>query len=158
MPASALRRALPAFTGDDPARPVRAIWACRRCMAARGIQIPVPVHTAAHQQICTQHGLWLPAGDTPQLDLATCPDIIAAQHRASRLLRKYAPQQLIHAQLTAARSIDRRAGGPSQWRQRHRLLKNANPPAGPAAQDEMLSAAIYPDVVNLARNLLRQAR
>ena len=158
MPASALYRALPAFAGDDPAWPVRAIWACRRCTATRGIEVPVPVHTAAYQQICTQHGLWLPAGDTPQLDLATCPEIIAAQHYASRLLRTCTPQQLIHAQLTAARSINRRAGEPSGWRQRHRLLKNANQPVGPASRDEITSAAIYPDVVNLARNLLQQAR
>jgi hypothetical protein len=155
IPATALRRALPAFTSDDSPGPVRAIWACQRCLATRGIKIPVPVHLPSHQQICTRHGLWLPAGNTPQLDLTACPEIIAAQYRACRLLRNCTPQQLIHAQLTAARTIDRRTGRSSQRRQRLRLLKDSTQLAGHASHDETASAAIYPDVIDLARHLLQ---
>jgi len=80
---------------------VRATTACRRCAARRGIHQPVPVHLPAHQQICTHHGLWLSPAPRPQLDLTDCPEIIAAQRRADRLLRRCTPQQLIFAELNA---------------------------------------------------------
>ena len=84
-PAS-LARALPAFGTAGPHSPVRATTACRRCAARRGIHQPVPVHLPAHDKVCTRHGIWLSDAGQPHLDLAACPEIITAQHRASRLL------------------------------------------------------------------------
>ena len=81
-PAS-LARALPAFGTADPHSPVRATTACRRCAARRGIHQPVPVHLPAHHKVCTRHGIWLSDAGQPQLDLAACPEIITAQHRAT---------------------------------------------------------------------------
>ena len=82
-PAS-LARALPAFGTAGPHSPVRATTACHRCAARHGIRQPVPVHLPAHHKICTRHGIWLSDQGQPQLDLAACPEIITAQHRASR--------------------------------------------------------------------------
>ena len=80
-----LARALPAFGTADPHSPVRATTACHRCAARHGIRQPVPVHLPAHHKVCTRHGIWLSDTGQPQLDLAACPEIITAQHRASLL-------------------------------------------------------------------------
>ena len=158
----ALARALPAFGGGPP-DPVRATTACRRCAATRGIHQPVLTHVPAHQQICTRHGLWLACADRPQLDLAACPEIIAAEHHARRLLRHCTSQQLIFALLAAAPLIasqrDRdtvsAAGSPQGRQRRARLLKASNPHVNsPAAQDELIRAAIYPDAIALAATTL----
>ncbi len=156
---TALALALPAFANGDLLAPVRATRACQRCMVTRGIHQAVPVHLPACQQICTRHGLWLGAADRPQLDLTTCPEIIAAQHRARRLLRRCTPQQLIFAQLAATRHItgqasrDTSASIPpaTDWRRRARLLKDSNRHLDiPATRDELASAAIYPGAIALA--------
>ncbi len=57
-PATAIARALPVF-GGGPQGPARAIAACRRCAAARGVTQPVPVYQPACGMICTRHGIWL---------------------------------------------------------------------------------------------------
>ncbi len=97
--------------------------------------------------------------ERPQLDLATCPEIIAAQHRAGRLLRRCTPQQLIFAQLAATRHITGQASRDTSasirpaadWRRRARLLKDSNRHLDiPATRDELASAAIYPDAIALA--------
>jgi TniQ len=153
---TALAHALPAFDHGDPRAPVRATTACRRCMATRGITHPIPVHLPAHQQICTRHSLWLPAGDRAQLDIAACPEIITAQHRACKLLRARTPQQLIFAHVAASQLINeqRRNTSPAarsqQQQQRLRLLEHNNRHlSDPAAQDDLLHAAIYPEAVAL---------
>ena len=159
-------RALPAFGGGPP-DPVRATTACRRSAATRGIHQPVPVHVPAHQQICTRHGLWLTGADRPQLDLAARPEIIAAEHHARSLLRQCTSQQLIFALLEAARLIagqrDRdtvsATGSPQDRQRRVRLLKAGNPHvSSPAAQDELIRAAIYPDAIALAATTLTGTR
>jgi len=162
MAPTALARALPAFGGGPP-DPVRATTACRRCAATRGIHQPVPVHVPAHQQICTRHGIWLTGAGRPQLDLAACPEIIAAQHHARRLLRHGTAQQLIFAQLAAARRIASQPDhdtvsavrSPQDRQRRARLLKASNPhTSSTAAQDELICAAIYPDAIALAATTL----
>jgi TniQ protein len=103
-PAS-LARALPALGAAGPHSPVRATTACHRCAARHGICQPVPVHLPAHRKVCTRHGIWLSDAGQPHLDLAACPEIIAAQHQASRLLRRCTPQELMLAYQAAARAI-----------------------------------------------------
>jgi hypothetical protein len=75
---------------------------------------------------------------------------------ARGILRHCTPQQLIFAQLAAARLIvgqrDRDtvppARSPQGRQQRVRLLKPSNPHvSSPAAQDELIRAAIYPDAI-----------
>jgi hypothetical protein len=166
MPPASLARALPALGGGPP-DPVRATTACRRCAAARGVRQPVPVHQPAHEQICTRHGIWLTSTGRPQLDLAACPEIITAQHHARRLLRHCTPQQLIFAQLAATQLIAGRrdrgtapaAGSPQGRQRRVRLLEASNlHMANLAAEDELIHAAIYPDVIALAAIALTEAR
>jgi hypothetical protein len=136
-------------------KPVRATTACRRCAARRGIHHPVPVHLPAHHKVCTRHGIWLSDAGQPQLDLAACPEIIAAQHRANRLLRRCTPQELMLTYQAAARSIPPWPASPAaiplHWRHRLLILQTANHRYGTlAGHDAHTHAAIYPDAIALA--------
>jgi hypothetical protein len=151
-PPASLARALPAFGSADAHSPVRATTACRRCAARRGIDQPVPVHLPAHYKVCTRHGIWLSDAGQPQLDLAACPEIITAQHRASRLLRRYTPQELMLAHQAAARAIPPWPASPAaiplHWRHRLLTLQTANHRYGtPTGHDAYTHAAIYPDAI-----------
>ena len=153
-PAS-LARALPAFGTAGTHSPVRATTACRRCAARRGIRQPVPVHLPAHHKVCTRHGIWLSDAGQPQLDLAACPEIIAAQHRANRLLRRCTPQQLMLACQAAAKAVPPWPASPAviplHWRHRLLTLQTANHRYGtPTDHDAYTHAAIYPDAIALA--------
>ncbi|MEV5544373.1 hypothetical protein AB0L13_47060 [Saccharopolyspora shandongensis] len=59
----------------------------------------------AHFKVCTRHGTRLSGTDQPNLDVTPCPEIITAQHRANRLLRRYTPQQLVLAHEVAVAAI-----------------------------------------------------
>jgi hypothetical protein len=150
-----LARALPAFGTTDTHGPVRATTACHRCTARRGIFQPVPVHLPAHHKICTRHGIWLSDAGQPHLDLAACPEIITAQHRANRLLRRHTPQQLLLTYQAAAKSIPpwptSPAAIPLHWRHRLLTLQTTNHRYGtPTDHDAYIHAAIYPDAITLA--------
>jgi hypothetical protein len=134
------------------------IRACRRCTARRGIHQPVPVHLPARHKICTRHGMWLSDGDQPRLDLAACPEITAAQHRATRLLRRHTPEQLLLACQAAAKAIPPRPASPGaiplHWRHRLLLLQTASHRYGtPAGHDACTHAAICPDAIALCRHI-----
>ena len=154
-PAS-LTRALPAFAADIGAHsPVRATTACRRCTARRGILQPVPVHLPAHYKVCTRHGIWLSDAGQPHLDLAACPEITTAQHRANRLLRRHTSQQLTLTYQAATKSIPpwpmSPAAIPHHWRHRLLTLQTVNHRCGtPTDHDAYMYAAIYPDAIALA--------
>ncbi len=150
-----LARALPAFGTSDTHGPVRATTACHRCTARRGVLQPVPVHLPAHHKICTRHGIWLSDAGQPNLDLAACPEIITAQHRANRLLRRHTPQQLLLTYQAAAKSIPpwptSPAAIPLHWRHRLLTLQTTNHRYGtPTDHDAYIHAAIYPDAITLA--------
>ena len=95
-----INNALPAF-GGKRGHPVRAVTACRLCTAARRIRQPVPVHLPACHQVCLRHGIWLPGPGTPQFSVRNCPDILDAERRARRLLRRCTTEQLIYARIQA---------------------------------------------------------
>jgi hypothetical protein len=159
-PATSLARALPAFGIAGPRSPVRATTACRRCAARRGIHQPVPVHLPAHHKVCTRHGIWLSDAGQPQLDLAACPEIIAAQHQANRLLRRRTPQELMLACQAAARAIPpwppSPAAIPLHWRHRLLTLQTTNHRHGtPTDHDAYTHAAIYPEAIALAARTIK---
>lgn len=150
-----LARALPAFATTGALNPVRTTTACRRCTARRGILQAVPVRLPAHHRICTRHGIWLSDAGQPHLDLTACPEIIAAQHRANRLLRCHAPQQLLLTYQAAAKSIPSWPTSPAtiplHWRHRLLTLQTVNHRYGiPTDHDAYIHAAIYPDAITLA--------
>lgn len=119
----------------------------------------VPVHLPVHDKVCTRHGIWLSDADQPHLDLAACPEIITAQHRANRLLRRYTAQQLTLAYQAAARTIPAWPASPADipfhWRHRLLILQTINHHRGiPTDHDPYTHAAIYPDAITLATGTL----
>ncbi|MFJ9364431.1 TniQ family protein [Nocardia sp. NPDC101769] len=160
-----LAGALPAFGARHTRGPVRATTACRCCTARRGITEPVPVHLPVHLKVCTRHGIWLSDTGQPNLDVTACPEIIAAQYRANRLLRRYTPQQLVLAHETALAAIPlwpaASAAIPLHWR--HRLLTlqtinhNRHHDIG-TDHDAYTRAAKYPDAIALVPAILSTRR
>jgi hypothetical protein len=157
-----LAHALPAFGSPDARGPVRATTACHRCTARRGIHQTVPAHLPVHDKVCTRHGIWLSDGDQPHLDVTACPEIITAQHRANRILRRCTPQQLTLAHQAASRAIPAWPASASairhHWRHRLLTLQTTNHHRGvPTGHDALTHAAIYPDAVILAAAILTSA-
>jgi hypothetical protein len=64
----------------------------------------VPAHLPVHDKVCTRHGIWLSDHGQPLLDVTACPEIITAQHRTNRLLRRCTPQHLTPAHQAATKS------------------------------------------------------
>lgn len=161
---TSLARALPAFSATDARNPTRATTACHRCAARRGIHQPVPVHLPIHHKVCTRHGVWL-GGDTgqPHLDLAACPEIITAQHRVDRLLRRHTPQQLMLAQQAAVNATPPWPASPAaiafHWRHRFLVLQTTNHQRGIPTDDTTFTlAALYPDAVDRATVVLNPSQ
>lgn len=148
----ALRSALPAF-GARSGQPARATTACRHCTAARRIPQPVPVHLPAHHQICLRHGIWLSA-DGPQFSVSACPDILAAEHRARRLLRQCTIEQLIYAKVQAAHAPWKPAQ-PAPWKHRMQALIDSNPTTTRSCPHAFLLAATYPETITTAAAEIR---
>jgi hypothetical protein len=160
---TSLARTLPAFGITDARSPVRATTACHRCAARRGIHQPVPVHLPIHDKVCTRHAIWLAHPDQPHLDLAGCPEIVTAQHRANRLLRRHTPQQLTLAHQAAIRAVPAwpasRAAIPHHWRHRLLTLQTTNHRRGiPTDHDAYMHAATYPEAITLAAEILSTGR
>jgi hypothetical protein len=154
-----LARALPAFETANSPGPARATTACHHCTARRGIRQPIPVHLPIHHKVCTRHGIWLSDHGQPHLDITACPEIITAQHRADRLLRRYTPQQLTLAHQAAASTIEpwptSQAAIPLHWRHRLLILQTTNQHRGiPPDHTTYTHAAVYPDTIGLAAAIL----
>ncbi len=142
---AAIKNALPAF-GMSRGRPARAVTACRLCTAARRIRQPVPVHLPAHHQVCLRHGIWLSGPGTPQFSVRGCPDILAAESQARRLLRLCTIEQLIHAKIQAAAGQDDRA-----WKRRALALIESNPRrVTESSAQALFQAAAYPETIAAA--------
>ena len=140
-----IKNALPAF-GGKRGQPVRAVTACRLCTAARRIRQPVPVHLPACHQVCLRHGIWLSGPGTPQFSVRGCPDILDAERRARRLLRRCTTEQLIYARIQAPADQPGHA-----WKRRTAALIESNPrPVTETSPQALFQAAAYPDAVAAA--------
>ena len=141
----ALRKALPSF-GEDRERPARAVTACRLCTAALRIPRPVPVHLPACRRVCLRHGIWLSAHGTRQFSVRDCPDILDAERRARRLLRRCSTEQLLYLSMQPAEADER------SWKRRAMTLVGSNPrSASESSPQEMFLAAAYPDAIAVAQ-------
>lgn len=154
-----LAGALPAFGATHTGGPVRTTTACHCCTARRGVREPVPVHLPVHLKVCTRHGTWLSDAGQPNLDVTACPEIITAQQRANRLLRRYTPQQFVLAHEVALATI---APWPAtqaaillHWRHRLLTLQTVNHHRGIGTDhDTYTRAAKYPDAIALIPEIL----
>jgi hypothetical protein len=156
-----LARALPAFGSTGTRGPIRVAAACHRCAARRSIHQTVPISLPVHDRVCTRHGVWRSDSDQPYLDISACPEIIKAQRRADRLLRRHTPQQLTLAHRAASNTIPAWPASPEDipfhWRHRLLILQTTNHHRGiPDDHGSYTQAAIYPDAISLAAMLLNR--
>jgi hypothetical protein len=155
---AAIRNALPAF-GAGSGQPARAGTACRQCTAARRVHQPVPVHLPAHHRVCLRHGIWLSRPGTPQFSVSECPGIIAAEHRARRLLRHCTTEQLIYASIRATQPAAAQPSSRPAWKQRMQALIMSNPRAViEQCPAELVTAASYPDTITTAASMIAMNR
>jgi hypothetical protein len=117
------------------------------------------VHLPAHHQVCIRHGIWLSRAGTPQFSVSECPDIMAAERRARRLLRRCTTEQLIYARTQA----EQQPGSPAQpasqlaWKQRMHALITSNPRTViESCPQELFMAAGYPETVATAAATITQ--
>ena len=149
----ALKNALPSF-GKNQEQPARAVTACRLCTAARRIQQPVPVHLPACRRVCLRHGIWLSGHGTPQFSVRDCRDILDAERRALRLLRRFSTEQLLHLSMQQPGEAGERS-----WKRRAMTLIASNPiSAAESSSQEMFLAAAYPDAITVAQARLKTSR
>ncbi len=148
---AAIKNAPPAFSGGHR-RPVRAITACRLCTAARRISDPVPVHLPARHRVCLRHAIWLPGPGTSQFSVRGCPDILAAERQARRLLSRCTIEQLVYSKIQVTAGQDDRA------RKRRTLALIESSPrqvTEPSAQ-ALFQAAAYPEAIAAAAAFIRE--
>jgi hypothetical protein len=91
--------------------------ACRHCMAAKRISHPVTLWMRHDQNVCRCHSLWVgPGAQRPsdQIELSRTPEVIHAQRRHNRLLRRHDRVQVQRAFADAAHISDR-------WAQQERF-------------------------------------
>jgi hypothetical protein len=125
--------------------------------AARRIRETVPVHLPAHHQVCLSHGIWLSGPGASQFSITECPDIMAAERQARRLLRRCTTEQLIYARIQAARQHG--SAAQISWKQRMHALIAANPRAViESCPQELFTAAGYPETITATATMIQSAR
>ena len=83
---------------------------------------------------------------TPQFSVRGCPDILAAEHQARRLLRRYTVEQLIYGTVQAPAE----QAGPA-WKRRMAALIESNPrPVTESGPQALFLAAAYPEAIAAA--------
>jgi hypothetical protein len=145
-----------------PAKPNTVRPACRRCAAVHTTAERIDVWCRHEHNICLRHRLWIgPGADHPrdQVDLAAHPDIVHAQVRHLRLIRRHG-RGIVHTAYRTARLIwgiltHRGWGLPDA------VVRDVRLPAGfghqdwPANQrDPVHLAATHPEVITLTQLLV----
>jgi hypothetical protein len=132
--------------------PLTGRIACRRCTASRGIAAAVYC-VDPDQRVCHRHRRWLggPGEDADQHDLSGLPEVLAAQRRHHRLLRRHGTETARSALYWATKIID-------GWTERgerggHRERRLARLPGSgvfPEPERSVLRMVNYAEVVTLA--------
>jgi hypothetical protein len=88
-----------------------------------------------------------PAHGTPQFSVRDCPDILDAERRARRLLRRCSAEQLLYLSMQPPSQAGERS-----WKRRAMTLIASNPrSASESSSQEMFLAAAYPDTIAVAQ-------
>jgi hypothetical protein len=131
---------------------------CRRCTARRGISAPVTCWLPTEFNLCPSHRIWLGAAtrgstDAEQHDLAELPQLLHAQHRHTRLARRYGRRTSAEAFTEAARvtfSWARRGHYVKHRQQLLQTLRGHQPTNGRLPRDDpFIPLVTYPETVAL---------
>jgi hypothetical protein len=171
QPAQALRNALPDVSTAKEAteqvetvpvrrRPGRHALvrpACTRCAAARGITTSVECLLRLEDVVCARHQRWLGQRGSPghhQPNLANQPEILLANRRHHRLLRRHDRVVTETAYRAATRICEQWRERPSHDRDFHRLMNIFHAGHWRVLEtDPTVEAATYPQVIALTRLL-----
>lgn len=140
--------------GRSRLAPLTGRLACRRCTAGRGICGDV-FCVNPDQRVCRRHRRWLGGlldNTTSQHDVTALPDVISAQRRHDRVLRRHAADRGRDAIHWASTIVDgwTERGEWAEHRQRRLAAHLAVNPGNTALDTSMLRMANYPEVVALA--------
>jgi len=124
--------------------PVRALHACRRCVARHGPTDHIPIHLPSHQRICGRHRIWL--GDACQIDISSAPEILHAHHMAARLANRHGTRLLLQAEINARRRV-LAAGHPDPVKRRIDKVIESNHGLT-FEQHDLIEAVTYPDAIS----------
>jgi hypothetical protein len=167
VPAPTLERAIADLDSAAPARTsndsyhwtvdvcTRVIgWACHLCAFARGASGPVMCWKPAEEMVCLRHLRWTGSDDPLQPALDRQPDIVEAQRRHRRLVRRHGREEVTAGTEVAGHICHKWY----QWRQKdaefNRRLEVFHGPGWVLPQvHPTIRAAAYPQVVALARLL-----
>jgi hypothetical protein len=155
-PAAALIHALPALPDHMTPQPtgpaVLAVGAaCHRCMIRHGIRGLVVRRAFSHECVCLRHHCWL--GGTRQHLLGDFPDILHANKRHRRVLRRAGPATHLAYQHALAQVTDWFHAGQPELR--HRWTQRLNRmPTDPYADPhhpgmDIIEFACYPETVTM---------
>lgn len=131
---------------------------CRHCAASAGADPELARVWATHDvNVCVRHQLWIGEGnDHPQHQpgLTGNPGIVRAQLRHQRILRRRGRPASRSAFRTAQGSWASLITIPGYARQRNTRLARLSLPAGAdSAEDALISAADYPEIVTFTAML-----
>lgn len=167
IPAQVLRYAIPDLDAD-PSLPVvhqGDPWmqrhgddgpACRMCVLARGITLPVRCWKRPERLICLRHRRWIcPLTRDDQPDLSNQPEILQAHKRHLRLARRFGRDPTARM-FARADHICRRWHEQRQHDQdfRRRMAIFHGPDWRVQPTHPTIAASIYPQVVALTRLLI----
>jgi hypothetical protein len=131
--------------------------ACHRCMAARGILVPVYRWHRPQDNVCLRHQLWTGPGAGPadqHLDVSRLPELAAAQRRHLNLIRHHRRLGAgFSSAFNAANLVCRlwaanNAYGVRRHRRIRTLLGSRTRPSN--VPEHVLPAVCYPETVSLA--------
>lgn len=144
-----------------PTKPNTVRPACRRCAAVHTTAERIDIWRRHEHNICLRHQLWIgPGADHPrdQIDLTAHPDIVHAQIRHLRLIRRH-ERGVVHTAYRTARLIWETLTYRG-WGLPHAVARDVPLPVGfghqswPAdARDPVHVAATYPEVITLTQLL-----
>jgi hypothetical protein len=145
-----------------PGKPNAVRPACRRCTATRTTAERIDIWRRHEHNICLRHRLWIgPGTDHPrdQVDLAAQPDVVRAQVRHWRLIRRHG-HGIVHTAYRTAGQIweiltHRGWGLPHALARDIYLPREFGHQNWPAdARDPVHRAAVYPEAVTLTEMLV----
>lgn len=140
--------------GSDRLAPRTGRPACRRCTGRRGITGDV-FCVDVDQRVCRRHRRWLGCPleqTTDQHDVTALPEVLHAQRRHHRLLRRHGTDPARSAIWWAGSIVERwtQRGDCGQHRQRRLAIHRAAHPTSPEPNASLLAMANYPEIVTLA--------
>ena len=141
-------------SGRNRLTPLPGRVACRQCTARRGISGDVYC-VNADQRLCCRHRRWLGGlseDSTHQHNITSLPDVVRAQRRHYRLVRRHGTHRGRDAIYWAGTIIDRWSEG-GDWDEHRcrRLAVHCTATASSREPDAGLSPMVnYPEIVTLA--------